>query len=151
MRPTKAIIVIAKSKGPAMKESMKIGVLLRARVAPMSVLLLASVFVVIASGANAEAQEYVQVDGTVQWLAGQTLTLALDGPASPSSYMIVGAYVVPVPGPRQTVNIDLSQVRQSEYAYMRPGERVSVIAVVSEDRSRLIGASIIRGPGQQAP
>jgi hypothetical protein len=142
---------MAQSKEPAMEESGTIGVLLRVRVVSRSVPLLVSALVVIASWAMAAAQEYVQVDGTVQWLAGQTLTLALDEPASPSSYMIVGAYVVPVPGPRQTVNIDLSQVRQSEYAFMRPGERVSVIAVVSDDRSRLIGTSIIRGPGQQAP
>jgi hypothetical protein len=56
-----------------------------------------------------------------------------------------------VPGPRQTVNIDLSQLPQSEYAFIRLGERVSVIGVVSDDRRRLIGTSIIRGAGQQAP
>ena len=116
-----------------------------------SVLLLVGALVVIAPGAITAAQDYVRLDGTVQWLAGQTLTLALDEPASPSSYVIIGPYLVPVPGPRQTVNIDLSQVRQSEYAFMRPGERVSVIAVVSGDRHRLIGTSIIRGPEQQAP
>jgi hypothetical protein len=129
----------------------KIRVLPGSRVARRSAPLLVSAFVVIASWAIAAAQDYVQVDGTVRWLAGETLTLALDEPPSPSSYMIVGGYLVPVPGPRQTVNVDLSQLRQSEYAFMRPGERVSVIAVVSDDRSRLIATSIIRGPGQQAP
>jgi hypothetical protein len=130
---------------------MKTGVFLRSHVVLRSVCLLISALVVIASGTIAPAQEYVQVDGTVQWLAGQTLTVALDEPASPSSYMIVGTYIVPVPGPRQTVNFDLSRVRQSEYAFMRPGERVTVIAVVSDDRSRLIATSIIREAGQQAP
>jgi hypothetical protein len=124
---------------------------LRCRFVFGSVPLLVGALLVIAPWAITAAQDYVRLDGTVQWLAGQTLTLALDEPASPSSYVIIGPYLVPVPGPRQTVNIDLSQVRQSEYAFMRPGERVSVIAVVSGDRHRLIGTSIIRGPEQQAP
>ncbi len=120
---------------------------LRFRFVVGSVPLLVSALLVIAPW----AQDYVRVDGTVQWLAGQTLTLVLDGPTGPRTYTIIGQYLVPVPGPRQTVNIDLSQLPQSEYAFIRSGERVSVIGVVSDDRRRLIGTSIIRGAGQQAP
>ena len=120
---------------------------LRSRFVVGSVPLLVSALMVIAPW----AQDYVRVDGTVQWLAGQTLTLVLDEPTGPRTYTIIGQYLVPVPGPRQTVNIDLSQLPQSEYAFIRSGERVSVIGVVSDDRRRLIGTSIIRGAGQQAP
>lgn len=101
--------------------------------------------------ARAAAQEYVRVDGAVLWISGQTLTLVLDGPAGPPTYMIMGQYLVPQPGPRQTVAVDLSQLPQGEYAFMRQGERVTVIGAVSDDRRRLIGTSIIRGTGQQAP
>lgn len=84
------------------------------------------------------------------WVSGQTLTLGLDGPVNPY-YQIVGQYLVPTAGPRPTVNVDLSRVPQSEYAFMRPGERVGVIGTVSSDRRRLIGTSIIREADQQAP
>src|SRR5207249_11293536 len=46
----------------------------------------------------------IRVDGTVMWLSGQTLTLALDGQVVPGYYQIVGQYLVVVPGPRPTVN-----------------------------------------------
>src|SRR5262249_13711420 len=95
------------------------------------------------------AQDDIRVDGTVMWLSGQTLTLALDGLVTPGYYQIVGQYVVVVPGPRPTVNVDLRDVPQSEYAFMRPGERVGVIGTASNDRRRLLGRSIIRDAGQQ--
>jgi hypothetical protein len=124
---------------------------LRSRFVVGSVPLLVSALVVIAAWAPAAAQDYVRVDGTVQWLAGQTLTVVLDEPAGPAAYAIIGQYLVPVPGPRQTVNFDLSQLPQREYAFMRPGERVTVIGVVSDDRHHLIATSIIRSAGPEAP
>lgn len=116
-----------------------------------SVPLLVVALVAITAWSPVAAPDYVRVDGTVHWVSGSTLVLVLDGPPGPTSYAIVGQYLVPIPGPRPTVNVDLSQVPQSEYAFMRPGERVSVIGTASSDRRRLIGASIIRGAGQQAP
>lgn len=113
--------------------------------------LLALIAAYAATASPATAQEYLRVDGTVQWLTGQTLVLMLDVPAGPPSYVIQGPYLVPVPAPRQMVTVDLSQLPQSEYAFMRSGERVAVIGTVSDDRRRLIATSIIRGPGQQAP
>jgi len=133
-------------------EGSKLGsTLLRSRVVVGSISLLVGALVVIALWAPATAQEYVRLDGTVLWLSGQTLTLALDAPAGPTGYAIVGQYLVPVVGPRQTVSIDLSQLRQSEYAFMRSGERIGVIGVLSDSGRGLIGTSIIRGPGLQAP
>jgi hypothetical protein len=66
-------------------------------------------------------------------------------------YQIVGPYLMPVPGPRPTVNVDLRQLAQSESAFLRSGERIAVIGVPSSDRRRLIATSIIRDPDQQAP
>ena len=84
------------------------------------------------------------------WISGQTLTLALDGPGNPA-YYAVGPYLVLAPGQRATVNVDLRQVPQSDYAAMRPNERVGVIGTLSQDRRRLIGTSIIREPEPQGP
>jgi hypothetical protein len=97
------------------------------------------------------AQDHVRIDGTVLWLSGNNLSLALDGPVSAAQYLIVGQYLVPTAGPRPTVNVDLTRVPQSDYAFMRPGERVSVIGAASSDRRRLIATSIIRDAEPQAP
>jgi hypothetical protein len=107
------------------------------------------VLVVVALGAPAVTQEYLRFDGTIQWLSGQTLILALDAPMTAPSYMIIGQVLVPVQGQRQTVNVDLSRLPQREYAFMRSGERIAVIGVPSDDRRRLIGTSIIRNVDQQ--
>jgi len=100
-------------------------------------------------GSPAVAQDYMRFDGTVQWLSGQTLILALDAQTAAPSYVIVGQVLVPVQGPRQTVNVDLRQLPQREYAFMRSGERIAVIGVPSDDGRRLIATSIIRNPGMQ--
>ena len=84
------------------------------------------------------------------WVSVQTLTVQSGAPSAPG-YRIVGQYVVPVPGPPVTVNCDLSRLAQTDYAHMRPGERVSVIGVMSSDGRRLTATSIIRGAEQQTP
>ena len=103
--------------------------------------------VAVVLGSPAVAQEYMRFDGTVQWLSGQTLILALDAQIAAPSYVIVGQVLVPVQGPRQTVNVDLRQLPQRDYAVMRSGERIAVIGVPSDDGRRLIAASIIRNLG----
>jgi hypothetical protein len=111
--------------------------------------LLVSVLVLALTVAPAGGQDPVRIDGTVLWISGQTLTLRSDIPSAPG-YQITGQYVVPVPGPLLNVNVDLHQLPQTDYAHMRPGERVSVIGVMSSDGRRLHATSIIRG-GEQAP
>jgi len=73
------------------------------------------------------------------------------GDDDPPAYVISGGYVLPVPQPRQTIEVDLRGVRQTEYSFMRPGERVAVIGVFYGDRRLLVATSLIRGPGMQAP
>jgi hypothetical protein len=106
-------------------------------------------FVAVVLGSPAVAQEYMRFDGTVQWLSGLTLILALDAQIAAPSYVIVGQVLVPAQSPRQTVNVDLRQLPQSEYAFMRSGERIAVIGVPSDDGRRLIATSIVRNPGPQ--
>jgi len=99
---------------------------------------------------SAWAQGQVQVDGTVQWLTGETLMILSDTPG-PTAYIIVGQALLPVPGPRPTVGVDVSQLSQSEYAFMRPGERVTVFGTLTSDGRRVIATSILRGSGALTP
>ena len=96
------------------------------------------------------AQGQVQVDGTVQWLTGQTLMILSDTPG-PTAYLIVGQVLLPVPGPRPSVNVDVSQLPQSEYAFMTLGERVTVFGTLASDGRRVIATSILRASGAQTP
>ena len=106
--------------------------------------------VLAATVAPAGGQGPVRIDGTVMWISGHTLTLRSDIPSAPS-YQIIGSYAVPVQGPPLTISCDLHQLAQTDYAYMRPGERLGVIGVMSSDGRRLVATSIIRGTEQQTP
>jgi hypothetical protein len=119
------------------------------RVVEAVVLLLIAFVVMVAPVSPAPAQQYVQIDGTVMWISGDTLTLRTDVPST-TGYPI-GQYWVPVPGPSLTVSCDLRRVPQGDYAHMRPGERVGVIGVISSDGRRLTATSIIRSADLQAP
>src|SRR5262245_32454333 len=55
--------------------------------------------VALTLGSPVAAQEYMRFDGTVQWLSGQTLILALDTQIAAPSYVIVGQVLVAGPGP----------------------------------------------------
>jgi hypothetical protein len=105
----------------------------------------------VAGPADAPAQEYVRVEGTVAWITGNSMRLYIDSPSVPPAYVISGGYFVPVPQPRQTVDVDLRGLPQTEYSFMRPGERVAVIGDFYSDRRLLVATSLIRGPGMQAP
>jgi len=105
----------------------------------------------VAGPLDAPAQEYVRVEGSVAWITGNSLRLYIDSPSVPPAYVISGGYLVPVPQPRQTVDVDLRGLPQTEYSFMRPGERVAVIGIFYGDRRLLVADSLIRGPGLQAP
>src|SRR5262245_24364481 len=101
--------------------------------------------------AAAPAQEYVRLEGNVAWITGNSLRLYLDSPSGPPAYVISGGYLQPVPQPRQMVEVDLRGLQQTEYSFMRQGERVAVIGFFYSDRRLLVATSLIRGPGLQAP
>jgi hypothetical protein len=82
--------------------------------------------------APAGAQERpVRLDGRVQWIAGQAMTLQLDTGGS--------------------VSVDLVRVPQDQYAVLAPNEHVTVIGVVTAGGRRIAGTAILRGPDLQAP
>jgi hypothetical protein len=62
--------------------------------------------------------------GTVQWLTGERMALALDG------------------GP--SVPVDLTGADQGTYQSLSPGDRVVVTGTVSPDRDRVIAISVDR-------
>ena len=105
----------------------------------------------LAGPVDAPAQEYVRLEGTVAWLSGNSLRLYTDAASAPPAYVISGGYLVPVPQPRQSVEVDLRGLRQTDYSFMRPGERVAVVGVFDDDRRVLVATALIRGPGLQAP
>lgn len=72
---------------------------------------------------GAVAQEVLRFHGRVVWIAGETMVLAPDEGGS--------------------VNVDLTQVDQSAYNTLQAGSGVTVIGVVSEDRTKLIAQSVV--------
>ena len=115
---------------------------------------MASLIIVLAIAAgptDAPGQEYVRLDGTVDWVSGNTLILRVDAAAVAPTYVIIDGYVVPTAPPVQTIRVDVSGLRQSEYSFMQARERVAVIGVFDGDRQVLVATSLIRGPALQAP
>jgi hypothetical protein len=66
----------------------------------------------------------LRVEGRVAWIAGQTLVIVPDG--SPS------------------ITIDLSQVPQEQRTALREGDRVIVSGAVTNERNRVVAASVER-------
>ena len=106
------------------------------------------VLAIAAGPTDAAGQKYVRLDGTVDWVSGNTLMLRVDPAAVAPVYVIIEGYVVPAAPPVTTIRVDVSRLRQSEYSFMQPSERVSVIGVFDDDRQVLVATSLIRG---QAP
>ena len=109
------------------------------------------VLAIAASPTDAPGQEYVRLDGTVDWVSGNTLMLRVDPAAVAPTYVIIEGYVVPTTPPVQTIRVDVSGLRQSEYSFMRARERVAVIGVFDSDRQVLVATSLIRERALQAP
>ena len=90
------------------------------------------VTVVGVPGIPAQEQSMV-VEGRVQWISGQRMVV------SP-----VGAVLAPAG--TSSINVDLSQVSQGEYAGLATGDPVVVTGTVSSARDRLNATSIRRLP-----
>jgi len=68
----------------------------------------------------------VRVTGTVQWIGGQGMALALDTGSS--------------------VPVDLTQVEQDNYRGLTAGDRVVVTGVLAPRRNRVIATAIAPAP-----
>jgi len=83
----------------------------------------AATLLVLAVVAEAKAQFAAErFVGTVQWISGERLALALDDDTS--------------------IPVDLTNVDQGSYQDLRPGDRIVVTGKPSPDRDRLIATSI---------
>jgi hypothetical protein len=85
-----------------------------------------AVLLLLASTAVAEAQTApppVQVVGTVQWISGQGMALALDTGSS--------------------VPVDLTQVEQDAYQRLTTGDRIVVTGTLSPRRNRVLATAIV--------
>jgi hypothetical protein len=83
------------------------------------------VLLLLASMAFAEAQTPppIQVVGTVQWINGQGMALALDTGSS--------------------AHIDLSQVEQESYQRLAAGDRIVVIGMLAPRPGRVFATAIV--------
>jgi hypothetical protein len=104
---------------------------------------------VVALGAQQEAaaQQPARFDGTIQSIDGQTLTMLSDAPIN-RGRATLSLSLEAVPAPRPVLTIDVSQIRASEYVFLREGQRVTVFGVLSQDGRRVIATSI---PGTGRP
>src|SRR5262245_35434873 len=83
------------------------------------VAILLALAVAMVAGAQSVSERFV---GTVQWIAGDRMALALDtGPSVP---------------------IDLTSADQGDYQSLAAGDRVVVTGTVSPERDRVIATSI---------
>jgi len=88
--------------------------------------------VMLGSVGSADPQErYVHIAGRVQWIAGETMTLA-------TNTDLTGSYV---PQALWSVRVDLTDVPQDEYNTLTQGDFVFVTGVLV-DNSWLAGTSI---------
>ena len=74
------------------------------------------------STAGGAQQRQVQMNGRVQWIAGQTMMLMLDGGGS--------------------VNVDLSGVPLDDYTKLRERDRVVVHGVLADDNRQVIATAV---------
>jgi hypothetical protein len=74
-------------------------------------------------------EQYLQVEGWVQWISAQRLQLVLDSGLS--------------------ISVDLTHVPQDQYEALAPGsrDRVLVVGVISPNNRRLIASSVTRVHG----
>jgi hypothetical protein len=98
--------------------------------------------------APAAAQEHTVIEGTVQSISGQTLTLLSDTFVN-EGRPVIGPNLVPIPPARRSYVVDLSQLPTSDYASIQTGERMNVIGALASDGRRLVASLIVRRGGER--
>ena len=78
----------------------------------------------LAAPLDADGQQLLYYEGTVQWIAGSTMVISTDDGWS--------------------LRVDLTRVPQSEYQSLALRDRVLVTGLLSQDGNYLIGRSIQR-------
>ncbi len=92
----------------------------------LAALLIGSALVLVAALTPAAAQgRFVQLDGQVQWIAGQKLMLLLTSGGG--------------------VDVDIARVPLDQYRTLTQGDPVVVIGTVSQDNRKVYATSVRRG------
>ena len=90
-------------------------------------------FTLVGAPLHAAGQSYVELDGRVQWIAGQKLMLLLNGGGG--------------------VDVDITRVPLDQYRMLTQGDPVVVVGTASRDNRRVFASAVIRGSrsGEQSP
>jgi len=109
-----------------------------------------TLIIAVVAAAPAVGQEHTRVDGTVQSIVDRSLTLRADRPIVLGPPLL-GLPMAPGSTPRAHAGlyVDLRQLAPAEYASIRPGDRITVAGVISDDG--LIATFISLRPGPQSP
>jgi len=109
-----------------------------------------ALIIAVAASAPVVGQDHTRVDGTVQSIVDRSLTLLADRPIILGPPLL-GLPVAPgsTPRPHAGLYVDLRQLLPAEYESIRPGDRISVAGVISDDG--FIATSISLRPGPQSP
>jgi hypothetical protein len=78
----------------------------------------------VGAPAPAAAQRYVQLDGRVQWIAGQKLMLLLSNGGG--------------------IDVDIAQVPLDQYRTLTQGDPVVVVGTVSRNNRRVFASAVMR-------
>ena len=82
-------------------------------------------FTLVGMPLPAAGQANVQLDGRVQWIAGQKLMLLLDNGGG--------------------VDVDIARVPLDQYRMLTQGDPVVVVGTVSRDNRKVFASAIMRG------
>ena len=90
-------------------------------------------FTLVGAPQPTAGQTYVELDGRVQWIAGQKLMLLRNGGGS--------------------VDVDITQVPLDQYRMLTQGDPVVVVGTVSRDNRRVFASAVMRvnRSGDQSP
>ena len=90
-------------------------------------------FMLVRAPLPATGQTHVELEGRVQWIAGQKLMLLLNG--------------------GRGVDVDITQVPLDQYRMLSQGDPVVVVGTVSRDNRRVFASAVMRGNrwGDQSP
>jgi hypothetical protein len=105
--------------------------------------MLALTFVLVAAPGPAGAQVNMQLSGTIESIEGPTLTLVTSAPRR----TMTGLTLDPAPPRPPTLVVDLDEVPASQWVFLRPGEKIAVVGLLSADGRRFSAIAIIGGAG----
>lgn len=92
----------------------------------------------------AAAQVNMQLSGTIESVGDHSLTLLT--PPPPRRVTLGGT---PAPPPQPRLEVNLNDVPASQWVFLRPGERISVVGLMSADGRRFNAIAVIGGAGPQ--